>query len=608
MMFNVHVRTTMKIGMSFKHIFIVLLMPACCGAGAAQTLSTEITVDRTADTGIAAAMPLLSVQPVTAAPEPLANTLAPADYGGDAGFRFLPASFQPQAYYGLPQPAAWRGYVSAGYFPAYNAGIQAGYRLLDNERTLLRATAHFGGSAYSNGKGFGGGDVSCNAGGAALDWRQSIGAHTLHAYAGFGIAALENPNMQAASVKQNYTSLRAGIALDRRGSDFKYGLVARIDRFAAGKDLNMPAVAATTQYAPAGDTHFTFRLHGSKDFAGGLAARLALGAQLINRSGSSVDIIASPGMNGAIDYDVQAGSISHRNSGIYTVAPALTYLGRQVRARIGVRVDLASGTDIGKFNIAPDVRLSWMPTPATDVYLNVGGGASFNTLRGRFDYTPYAPAWSVEALQRVPLRAIAGFSYGRGTGFRAGFEACFQRTLGCVMPYVADFGSGQANVAEAVIFAARNMKGIWFQLRAGYAAPSLAGLEVDVSARLTINSKPSLDPYVSEDYDCWGTPDNPDRAQLIVNACAALRPLERLKLELDWEFRSDRKCLYSDLWSRQLYSLGTASELRLKGIYSLTERLALGLRLNNLLCRRYQIVPGVQSPSIHGLASVTYRF
>ena len=111
-----------------KKISYILLFAAF--SAQAQKLSTEITVERTVVPAERAATRLNSVSP-SIVPATVQDTrIDMAEYG-------QPGTLTRSSY--LLAPAAWadtfalspyRGYVSAGYFPVYNLGVSAGYRLL----------------------------------------------------------------------------------------------------------------------------------------------------------------------------------------------------------------------------------------------------------------------------------------------------------------------------------------------------------------------------------------------------------------------------------------------------------------------------------------------
>ena len=138
--------------MNIKHILPIL---GLCGSIVAQAedLSTEITVDRTVVAELPAASPLLSVFP-SLLPVPASDVnIRPAQYGQASNFTPIAGHTDTPLFTGLPAPDGYRGYFWAGYFPAYNLGAAAGYRIIDKENTSLGAAVRFDGSSYKT-KGF----------------------------------------------------------------------------------------------------------------------------------------------------------------------------------------------------------------------------------------------------------------------------------------------------------------------------------------------------------------------------------------------------------------------------------------------------------------------
>ena len=117
-------------------------------AAQAQNLSTEVKVDRTVVPAERPAERLGSVHPGIVSVPVSARRLDIAEYGGDGTITRSARLLAPAAWGDTFDISRYRGYVSAGYFPAYNAAVSAGYRIIQNATTRLGVWAQFDGYSF----------------------------------------------------------------------------------------------------------------------------------------------------------------------------------------------------------------------------------------------------------------------------------------------------------------------------------------------------------------------------------------------------------------------------------------------------------------------------
>ena len=114
-----------------------------------------------------------------------------------------------------------------------------------------------------------------------------------------------------------------------------------------------------------------------------------------------------------------------------------------------------------------------------------------------------------------------------------------------------------------------------------------------------------------------------DRAQAVFGAAITVKPISPLRIDLDWQWRTGRRAsMYTAgqysipnipvnfaYWDITTISLRNVSNLHLRVSYALTPVFTIFADLDNLLCRRWNITPQIQSPgTIHGLLGVTLQF
>ena len=127
--------------------------------------------------------------------------------------------------------------------------------------------------------------------------------------------------------------------------------------------------------------------------------------------------------------------------------------------------------------------------------------------------------------------------------------------------------------------------------------------------------------YCSISFDAaWGNEDTQMLIDILakydVKAGFEITPIEKLTVGLDWHFRSGRNAVYCfkadgvDLYGydAELRSLGIVNDLGLHAAYRISDALTVSANLQNLMCRRWQLVQGVDSPRLNGLLGVSYKF
>lgn len=280
-------------------------------------------------------------------------------------------------------------------------------------------------------------------------------------------------------------------------------------------------------------------------------------------------------------------------AGIFSFTPALLFDGGALSLRLGARLDAASGTGSHKFGVAPSANLTWRPNSLFTAYAKAGGSTAFNSYRRAFNYSPLISLHAVEDVNRTPLDAEIGLRGGGQTGFRIGLRGGYSKCEDMIMAaYVPAY--------QETAMAGYDMENIWGEVSAGYTARRF-GLSVDASVRL--NS-------TGEDK---GSADNMDRAKYIVKVEAKAQPLEKLSLGLGYTLRTHRRVY---VYGRQLIpgagaeyiDLHNSSDLHFSAAYKVSRHLDLGLRGENLLNRRSDILPFLECPPATVLLSGTVRF
>ena len=126
---------------------MIAALAATVAAGA-KDLKTEITVDRTVVPVEREATRLGGISPVLMQPQTDFRRLTLVEYGEPSELTSSITPLEPASYGDTIPVTPYRGYASAGYFPAYNLGLSAGYRFINTSRTRLGAWMQFDGESY----------------------------------------------------------------------------------------------------------------------------------------------------------------------------------------------------------------------------------------------------------------------------------------------------------------------------------------------------------------------------------------------------------------------------------------------------------------------------
>ncbi len=93
-----------------------------------------------------------------------------------------------------------------------------------------------------------------------------------------------------------------------------------------------------------------------------------------------------------------------------------------------------------------------------------------------------------------------------------------------------------------------------------------------------------------------------DRPEFTVDLSAESKPLDALSVRLDWRLRAKR--CPTAVWA----PLGNFSELALGASYRVTEKIAVGVEVRNLLNRKQEFLPGLPVEGINALGGVQVTF
>lgn len=554
-------------------------MAACSAAAAhAQALSTEITVESSVETELPPATPLPSVFPSLLQRPATDIRLRPAQYSEAVDYTTAAGSAAPALFAGTQAPDRHRGYVWAGYFPAYNLSAGAGYKIINTETSLAGVSTSFNGYSYTPGED----KVQNNTFDA-----QAYGSHRFEQGAtvsGKGAYMFSDIISPASFGDHKINAFDAEVKVSGEGA-VDYSASVGYSRFGIDNELEL-IVGSTSndEYNPSDDI-LTFKGNVAHRFGNERRQRISLGLDfdLLHRHGIRT-------ANGALINE----PYSHSTTGLVRINPAYEISSPKAMLRIGANVDLGINPDNKAFHIAPDVQLAWMPRNEFTVYATFGGGERFRTLRDLYAYSPFAPNYAASSRSFTPIDGRVGITVQPAGAFSVGVWAGYSSTKRMPMPTLQLYNTTFVPV-------------------------DLSGWQLGVDASYSYSKylKGTLKARFYEQGYGKGSADNIDRARAVLGIELESHPIEKLTVTAGYELRACR-AYYASVYEispdydyyidHVKHNMGNISDLHIGGSYRITDTFAAFARIENLLCRRTLILPGVESRRLHGLAGVSLLF
>lgn len=539
-----------------KKLYISIFVAASCIGVSAQTLSTEVVVDRSVDAREREASRIENIYPEVVLPQSSVRPLLPSFYSSisafDNDYSVLPVVEASLS----PHKSPYRGYLAAGYFPLLNSNVSAGYRVVDKSALALDAFLQFNSERYSPYK---------------KDEVENNRNYFLNGAVGLGLAWTPQQNSAlTASVVYDYlnqstllwdaqsvNSLRIGTDWKSRAGNLSYHAGVKFSYESASDVKTFPDVH-----------HLTYDLSGPSQLDFSFDAGLDYG---LGRSAVGLDVAG----------DYLRTSVTTSTAGTtFDIIPHYSFKADKFDVRLGVKLNPVSFAGESKFHVMPDVHLAWKPVTFFSVSASVTGGSylnSFATIRQESVYqiftSPFAPS-------KVPVAVDGALNFGPFRGVYFGFFGGYA---------LAD---SWLTLTDSALhpFAPEDIS--------GWHAGAVVGLThrfVDFSAKAD---------FAPSDFDkAWYL--YRDRAGIVVDASLKIKPIDPLSVILDYTFRSHRRA-YSD--ETHFIGLGAVSDLSAGASWRFTPALTAFVRVQNILCRRYMILPHLPSAKLTGLVGIEFKF
>lgn len=586
---------------------ILLAAVLCAAAAPAQNLQKEITVQRTVNPDERPAQRPRAVSPQAMDKKPNPVVLELDEYTGTVTPTPSMTRLEPVAWGDTIALTPWRGYLAAGYLPAFNAGVAAGYRFVNRSELQAGAWLNYNGATW---KGYTGmprlHDHTLAMGG---DLAKKLGTNTLTASLRYRYGNVNAPGAYEPTLYKsqhiNDIALNTGWA-GTIGHDTRYKARLDVSHFAFGNDDPMPSMGAWLD--PLKET--VLDLGGCISWQATPSAVWALDAYttfkkdnhlqyFVPRTDMWGDGASTPG-----EPRVTLGrGGSDDLEGYATFTPSLDVNTGNIHLRLGARLDINYGNirDNGliglnsydaasRLYIAPDAALDWTPSSNFAMYLTATGGERLNTLASLWDANPWMSGASGADRTHINADIRLGFNLGQWRGLFAGAWASWSKADRLYVPVTIDGNN---------TWAASGCEGFHFGAHAGYALRDI----------LTV--KATVEGGQQGCYYLWT-----DMAKLMARFTLTVKPVQPLAIEAGWHIRTDRYgwALSAQslgqwgYWQGQTVDLGNASNLHAGARWTLTPQWTLFADIDNILSHHHQYVPGVRSKGINGLVGFEVKF
>lgn len=591
--------------MKTHYIYIcAALMTSLSAAG--QQLEREVTIDRQIEPAPRAFSRPGIVSPSTLSPSVKASPLRQAEYTGRGTLSRSLTRLEPAAYADTFEISPYRGYVSAGYLPAFNLGVSAGYSLISDKNTHLGVMLQYNGSSHH------GAAIPLDDGVKKLDARRqlfTIGFDAAHRFNtanaidmafDYSLGLTSTPDVvRGDSQSQTANMVNLDLGYHHRGS-LPLNLGLDVEYMGYGKD----------QYAPPVTYDADLKVKPASQTIAGLTAdvawhnwHLGLDARLshLGRTRRLYPAAIQQGhtyVPSTIYYDYGA-----ETSGIIALKPAYSITGDKYTLSLGLDVSLLLNDPDNNVHLAPAVDFTWSPSGTFALWARATGGDTFNSLQTLYRECPWMPSIYSYGSTYAPVIADAGINIGPFGGFSAGLYGGYAVANNALMPYIV---TTPAAPGYTHTYCPTDMRGARYGLKLQYDWRGLVKVHADIEG--ASHGAHDSGYYLSS-----------DRAKYSLKAGIEAQPVEALSLSADFALRTSRRlwvltpgCTgdFPLAWydAESYVTLGNIADLSVGADYRLSEPLSIFGRLSNLLCRRHTDIAGIASQRIGGLIGISYKF
>ena len=558
------------------------------GMAAAQSITESVTVEGRYKPDIFQAdrLPLLPATVALTAPE---SPMAYDRVGRIASFAPDALSMPATGWRATKEYDASRGYVDLRLGSWLNSSLSAGYAAISDEQTRLNVwLQHNSTSLWQAWQKEQGQPYGIEAADRRFRYDETIGADLAHRIFGAGTlrgtlqyhlgyfnyygtdqGTLKDDRIQAPTQTLNDVYARVGWT----GED--YG------RFSYSADADVRYFGYRAMYMPLSTAQYPRKYARTK---GEREAAINIGGEVWYKS--SVFSLQSSDRGWKIGTGLKySGVMNAVGNDVHRAeaTPAYTLTGRDYSLRIGANLALTDNGEKTRFRAAPDVRLAFRKG-LTAISATIGGGTYLRTLAWANSLDYYAnPGLGCYEAAYSPLDIRLALQLNPGGRWTFGAEGAWSTTRdetfrGLYQCFLNQNYNGYGTYPES-----GRIHGFSFGVNVGY----------EFCRYLELKGRATWQPQDGEK----GVLNGFDRPEFTADIAVESHPIDALSVRLDYRLRAKRELLPGNL-----------SRLGLSADYRLTDRISVGVELDNLLNRHEEYLPGLAMEGLNVMAGVQMVF
>lgn len=573
-------------------IIIASLISLISFTALAQDLHTEITVDRTVLPDVRDAKRPGGLVPAISAPSVSQSSLSPAEYNTHGAISPILSPLPPVSWGNATERTPYRGYASAGYFPLYHVGANAGYRFVDEDFANAGAWIQYNGNSHN-------GDI------AHFD-DALFTTNIIHAGI-YGRYDISNTSTLNVEILGDYNSVRTpyyylGNEIERRRSYNQGSYMLNPKASWSGYFGNFYVAVG------AGWQRFKFNHNLATDLTGDHLSHVcqdAVDASFrfgVCRPGETVPFFG-------IDADVtslKSNSILAAQSAYLSgrmnqghVLPYLRASWKNLSGHVGANVSIAGGIGEHHIKVAPEVMVQWHQIDWLKIFARVHGGEHIDRMAEIFEYNPYI--YPAQAYQRtdMPLVIDGGVAIGPINSFEFVVEGGYALARNALIPIINIERNGYSY--SDMIHADFNSWNVGARMR--YTYLSIATFEMGFKTG-------GSDVNATSWYE-WH-----DSAKWLFDVSLKFKPIRPLDVTVGFDSRACRKAIQREYpFNTTSYSadisirnLENMSNVHIRGDYKISDQISAFADIENLLNNKCYLISGMPAQGLAGLIGASYKF
>ncbi len=518
----------------------------------------------------------------------------------------------PASYLATMDRYPYRGYLDLGYFPTFQVGLSAGYRLYDTEATKLNAWVQYNGSQY---KADGVVDNKItyknHAAHIGLNLTHQVSeAGTLSGELGYSFHSFNFPTgelfplvecptgvkgHQSEGYTQSVNRFNIGLGWNGHAGQFDYHAAAGYQFFGFAKppyeeNSDKPLNDIDAYHA----NHLNLNLGAFYNLTENHG--VGLDFDILNTANKNIMLFTLNTITGNFDPWTEDGN----NSGYYSIKPYYQGKGDNYSVKIGLQVNHLWSFG-GATHAGADIDLGWSPASKFAVSATIQSGNVYqNSISEHFAEDNYLnpalyikPSWNKGLVDlKLLIGPFAGASFEIFGGYGKLVDWANQYVLG-----------GKYAETLAGAHYGLDMDSYHYGIAFNYQYRSLASL------RVSYEGAPQ---DIDKGYMYWG-----DRAKNAFEVAVEVSPIDALDLGLSYELRTGR-AIYELIGISTVSSIAqtpyekitmaNVNSLDFSARYAINPQFSVWAQVENLLNKKWDIDYGLPNKGVTGLVGIGYKF